>query len=118
MFGQSPHSVQSPHSAQSLQTDAKAIATLERHPDDGWVRADPWPMSPGLLRVVRGLVTVLCPPAEEGAPTNAVLLDAVTLHVRKTLSYMNHMAARGVLLVLVLLDWSPLWRLRGLWRLH
>ncbi|MCO4764049.1 MAG: hypothetical protein KC502_21240 [Myxococcales bacterium] len=91
------------------------VATLERHPRDGWVRADPWSMSPGLLAATRGVVAALCPPASCGAPTDDQTIDAVTLQLRLTLPYMSPLAARGIVLLMYLFDWSPIWRLRG-WR--
>ncbi len=111
---QAPPRQDTPRHAESQH----AVARLDRHPNDGWVRADPWPMGPNLLRAFRALVTALCPPAEEGAPTSPGLLDAVVLQIRSGLPYMHPLTARGVVLIVVLLDWSPLWRFRGLRRLH
>lgn len=97
---------------------ANAVASLERHPNDGWVRADPWPMSGVTLRALEGVVAAVCPPATDGAPTTPALLADVVAQVRQMLPYMQPLTARGVVLILWLLDLSPLWRFQGLRRLH
>lgn len=93
-----------------------ARAPLSRHPDDGWVMADPYPLGTAARRSLRALIVTLCPAAP--APNSPELLDRVELHVRHFLRYMHPLAAWGFTLCLVLLDWAPRFLFVSVKRLH
>lgn len=92
-----------------------ADGALERRPDDGWIRADPWPLGEGSRRALRSLADALIPPPP--APRPPDILDRVEAHVRFTLPYMPRLNAHGFMLLVRLVDLSPLWRLKALSRL-
>jgi hypothetical protein len=114
--------------------EAAALAArgpADRHPDDGWRLAEPWPLGRGSLRALRGLVRALIPAPDGGgggagaadaagqpAPCDAALVERVVLQIRRNLRYMSPVAGHGLVALVWLLDWSPLWRLRGLRPLH
>jgi hypothetical protein len=89
------------------------IAAAVRHPDDGWVMADLYPLPPFLRRALDGLARAICPPPP--APQLADLEERVALQVRRMLRYMNPLVAFGFCAAVILLDWSPIWRLVS-WR--
>ena len=96
-------------------------ATLARDVSENWQDATPWPMGPFSRASLRGVVAALCPSPETGAadtPALASVLTPVCLGVRLTLRYMERPLALGLHVGLVLLDWSPVWRLQGLRPLH
>lgn len=80
----------------------------QRHPDDGWQLADPFPMDGASRRALRGILRALCPPPP--APSPPDLEDRLELHVRRLLRYMPLPIALGFFLAIHLLDWSPVWR--------
>jgi len=83
-----------------------------RHPDDGFILADPRPMSRPTLRVLDALIGALLPPPP--APRPEGLEADVVRQVRVMMQYMPPLSARGFVLLMHFLNWSPLWRLRGL----
>jgi hypothetical protein len=89
---------------------------MKRHPDDGWVLADPYPMRLSTRRALRGLIRALCPPPP--GPQLPDLEERLELHVRRMLMYMVPVVALGFVLSVHLLDWSPIWRLRGASRIQ
>lgn len=89
-----------------------ATGDLARHPDDGWIFADPYPMGAGSLRVLRALIRAFLPPTP--APTEEGLELRIATHVRRMMQYMPRPTAKGFLLTMHLLNWAPLWRLRAL----
>lgn len=95
-----------------------AVASLARQPDDGWVRAEPWPMSASTQAALLGVVRAVCPPAGSGAPTDEAMLLEVVRRVRASMPYMSPLAAWGLVALFRLLDLAPLWRLRGVRRLR
>lgn len=92
------------------------VPIISRHPNDGWVLADPYPMSGPTRRALRGLIRVLCPPAP--GPTLPDLEDRIEIHVRRMLQYMVPIVALGFVLGLYLLDFAPLWRFRAASRIQ
>jgi hypothetical protein len=92
----------------TLQRDARPLA---RHPDDGWLLADPYPMSEFTRRALRGVIHAICPPPP--APYSVALVDNVELYVRRFMRYMHPLAARGLWLTFLLLDFLPLLLLKG-----
>ncbi len=89
--------------------------------DDGWRDADPWPMDPVSRAALRGVVAALCPSPETGALDTPPLADVqgqVCAAVRCTLRYLEWPMAVGLHMGLLVLDWSPLWRLHSLKPLH
>ena len=91
-----------------LQRDPRPLA---RHPDDGWLLADPYPMSETARRALRGVIHAICPPPP--APQSPELVDNVELYVRRFMRYMHPVAARGLWLTFLLLDFLPLLLLKG-----
>jgi hypothetical protein len=84
---------------------------MKRHPDDGWVLADPYPMRDSTRRALRGLIRALCAPPP--GPQLPDLEERLELHVRRMLMYMVPIVARAFVLSVHLVDWSPVWRLRA-----
>jgi hypothetical protein len=95
---------------------AEVGPSLERHPNDGFRLADPYPLGAAALRTLRALVLALCPPAP--APHSADLMNRVELGARRLLRYMHPVVARTLALGLALLDWLPLLTLTSGLRLH
>lgn len=83
-------------------------STLERHPDDGFIRADPAKIGPATRRALRALVLVFCPPPP--APQLADAEDLVERSVLGLLPYMSRLTAFGFVLAIHLLEWAPIWR--------
>lgn len=84
---------------------AQAKPSLARHPKDGWVYADPYPMSARYLQRLHLLIRLLCPGPP--APMSDALVSRIERHVRGFMMYMPALAARGLWLSFILLDWSP-----------
>jgi len=84
---------------------------LSRHPEDGWILADPLPMRPSTHRAFVALIAALIPPE----PVLPGIIEQVDETTRRLLRYMHPMTALGFCLMVHLLDWSPIWRLRA-WR--
>jgi hypothetical protein len=89
---------------------------LMRHPDDGIVCAEPYPLGGAARRALRALTRLICPPPP--APQPERLVDEVELTVRRFMSYMPPLAARALWLCLLLLDWAPLYLCQSFHRLH
>jgi hypothetical protein len=87
------------------------LVTIKRHPDDGWVLADPYPMARSTRRALRGLIRALCPPPP--GPQLPDLEDRVEIHVRRMLQYMVPIVAFGFSVAVHLVDWAPIWRGRA-----
>ncbi|MDH5490703.1 MAG: hypothetical protein OEY14_01890 [Myxococcales bacterium] len=83
---------------------------MDRHPDDGWEIAEPFPLDPRSRRALGALIDALLP---EG-PRTAGSEEEIALHVRRMMRYMPLTTALGLVASLHLLEWSPLWRLRGI----
>ncbi len=60
---------------------AKARAPLARHPDDGFVLADPYAVGSTTRRGLRALISDLIPPAP--APTAPDMVDSIELCKRR-----------------------------------
>lgn len=85
------------------------IPVLERHPDDGWALASPMKVGARMRRVLLKLADAILPPA----PRLESTLEDVTEHALTCLQYMPRSSALLFLMGMRLLNWSPLWRLRG-----
>lgn len=81
-----------------------------RHPDDGWQLAAPLALRPASRRRLVAFADAIMPPK----PREPGTLEQVVTHVQVSLRYMPRASVRLILLELLLLDCSPLWRLRGL----
>lgn len=95
---------------------AQARAPLARHPDDGFVLADPYPVGTTTRRALRALITVLIPGAP--APSTPDMVDRIELCVRRFMAYMHPLSARALVLCILLLDCAPLYLFRGFRRLY
>ena len=85
------------------------IPVLERHPDDGWSLAAPKAVSPRTRRTLVALADAIVP----DDPRTDETLETVTTHALVCLQYMPRSSAWVFLLTMHVLNWSPLWRLRG-----
>jgi len=65
---------------------------------------------------LRGVIRAACP--LESGPKIPQIVDRVELQVRTLMQYMAPLTALGLCLVFVLVDWSQVWRLKGLRPLH
>jgi hypothetical protein len=83
-----------------------------RHPADGWILADPYPMRPSSVRALHLVMNALLPP--KPAPRTKAIEAAVERQVRTFLQYMNPISAYGFVVALHLLVWAPVWRLHSL----
>jgi hypothetical protein len=88
---------------------------VERHPNDGWRLCEPLTVSPATDRALHGLVRTLLPPPP--APRTAELDAHVARHVRVMLMYMPPTMRLGFLLIVRLLELSPIWRFAAFSRL-
>jgi hypothetical protein len=84
-----------------------------RHPKDAWTLAQPYPMSRGCVRSLHGLIRAIIPPSP--APQWDTMVDDIELQTRTMLNYMHPMTARGLVVLIRLFDWAPLWRFRSIW---
>lgn len=89
---------------------------LARHPSDGWILADPFPLGAPARAAVRGLARVLCPPAP--APQLPDLEDRIERETRTLLRYMPLPVAWILRLVFRLVDQAPRLLLISRRRLH
>ena len=83
---------------------------LQRHPDDSWALAAPLKVSPRTRRVLLALADAIMPTS----PRSETTLEDVTRHALVSLQYMPRSSALLFLVGMRLLNWAPLWRLRGL----
>ncbi|HVU03594.1 MAG TPA: hypothetical protein VHE30_17665 [Polyangiaceae bacterium] len=79
---------------------------LARHPADGWQLASPRPLGPYARRVLRALVSALCPGGD--APRSPELDLRVEESARVFLSYMHPVVAALLAVGLVVLDFLAL----------
>ncbi|MCA9529894.1 MAG: hypothetical protein KC543_07140 [Myxococcales bacterium] len=84
---------------------------LGRHPNDGWQLAEPYPLGGPSQRALDAIVRAMLPPPP--APQAPDMHERVATHVRVSLQYLPRWTARGFVVLLHLLNWSPLWRLRA-----
>lgn len=84
---------------------------LSRHPQDGWILADPYPMRRSTHRAFLAIIRALIPPE----PVLPGIVEQVDDGARRLMRYMHPMIAFSFCVMVHLLDWSPLWRLRS-WR--
>jgi hypothetical protein len=87
----------------------EATGDPQRHPDDGFRLAEPYPMSERSLRVLQALADAILPPPP--APRGPAIDERVIRHVRVLLQYMPRITAFGFVLLLHLLNLAPVWRL-------
>jgi hypothetical protein len=89
-----------------VSTRPPPLTTQQRHPGDGWILADPYPVRDTTRRALRGLIRIVCPPV----PHLEDLEDRIEIHVRRMLRYMLPVVAFGFVVSVHALDWAPLWR--------
>jgi hypothetical protein len=92
---------------------------LERHTDDGWVFAEPFPMGGPSRRAFRGLIRAMCPPAP--APQLPDLEDRLEEQIRRHMRYMPRIVAYSLRYAFRLVDNLPrvfFWSRRRLHRLE
>ncbi len=83
----------------------KGIPSLERHPDDEWTIAAPFPMGGPARRAFRGLIRAVCPPAP--APQLPDLEDRIEDAVRRHMRYMPRIVAYALRYAFRLVDNLP-----------
>lgn len=91
--------------------DASALGDARRHPDDGYPLADPYPVDASTAKAIRSLMRVLLP--EGDAPRSPALDEKVYHQMLVGLMYMPAQSAKGILAVFRLLEWAPVWRMKG-----
>ncbi len=84
--------------------EARRLPLFDRHPEDGWVLARPYPMRKGVLRALRGLIAHMLPPAP--APCSDAMRARVEQQARIHMVYMPRIVAFGLCIALVFLEWS------------
>jgi hypothetical protein len=89
------------------------IPVMARHPDDGWIMADLYPLSGFTRRSLDGLVRAICPPPP--APQLENLEERARLQVQRMLRYMHPVVAFGFCLAVIALDYAPIWSFAS-WR--
>lgn len=82
----------------------------KRHPDDGWTLATPVEVGARTRRVLLSLADAILP----SEPRTETTLEDVTRHALVSLRYMPRSTATLFLFGMRLVNWSPLWRFRGL----
>ena len=92
------------------------IPVATRHPDDGWVMADPYPLGAITRSALDGLVRTMCPPPP--APQLEDLEARARTQVQRMLRYMKPIVALGFCISVVILDWAPIWRFVSLRRIQ
>lgn len=88
--------------------------SLLRHPKDTFVFAEPWPMSPAVVRMFHGVIRAM-------VPTEPVIPDMearIEGQVRRMMRYMNPFVATAFTVALRVLDWAPVWLLKKARRLQ
>ncbi len=84
---------------------------LARHPRDGWILAEPYPMRRSTHRAFLSIIKALIPPE----PVLPGIVEQVDDGARRLMRYMHPVMAFLFCVMVHVLDWSPLWRLRS-WR--
>jgi hypothetical protein len=107
-----PLSVPISQAKRRLTVAADEPGSLDRHPDDGWRLAEPIRVGRATQKVLRAMIGALLPPPP--APRTPEIEETIFCHVLVLLQYMAPATARGFLLLLHVLNWSPLWRFVGL----
>ncbi len=79
---------------------------------DRFVRARPDTLSPRSQRAFRALARAICP--VESVPSFPDAIERVEAFVLSQLPYMNPVIRRAVGPLCRLVDWSPVWRFRGI----
>ena len=82
---------------------------LQRHPDDGWTLAVPMKVGACTRRVLLRLADAIVPPS----PRTETTLEDVIEQALVCLQYMPRSTSVLFVAGMRLLNWSPLWRLRG-----
>jgi len=95
---------------------AKPSQLLARHPDDGFILANPYPLGSRTRRALFALIAAFCPPAP--APGGPDIAERVADHVRRFMAYMPPLSARALWLCILILDFSPLFLFRAASRLQ
>ncbi len=88
----------------------RATGDLARHPRDGWVFAEPFPMTRGQVRKFHGLIRAMCPTEPHVPDLEARIED----QVRRMMRYMQPFIAVGFMAALEVLDAAPLFM--GKWK--
>lgn len=83
---------------------------LQRHPNDSWTLAVPQRVSRRMQRVLLALTDAIIP----ASPRTETTVEDVTRHALVCLQYMPRSSSMMFLLGMRVLNWSPLWRFRGL----
>jgi hypothetical protein len=104
------------HVRQKRLPIAQARAPLARHPDDGFVLAEPYRIGTTTRRALRALIAVLIPPSP--APFAPDMIDRIEVCLRRFMAYMHPLSARALVLCILLLDCAPLYLFRGFRRLY
>lgn len=110
-----PPAAESSHTRLALPVESSAPA-LRRHPEDSWQLAEPYRMGKGARRALRALITAMLPPPP--APSGEEMVDRIEHSIRSWMPYMHFLAARGLWLSILILEWAPLLLLYRFGRFH
>ena len=91
--------------------DVSTPGEARKHPEDGYPIADPYPVDATTEKAIRSLMRVLLPEGE--APRGPELDQKVYDQMLIGLMYMPAQSAKGILAVFRLLEWAPVWRMKG-----
>jgi hypothetical protein len=83
---------------------------LQRHPDDGWTLAAPMKVGARTRRLLLRLADAILP----SSPRTETTLEDVTEHALVCLRYMPRSTGILFLVGMYVLNWAPLWRLKGM----
>jgi len=92
------------------------VPSLARHPADGWQLAAPLKLSKGGMRRMKGLMRVFLPSAPAPEATGELEKNVIDQSLR-LLQYMHPVIRLGFRMAMLLVDWAPIWRFKGLKRL-
>ena len=82
---------------------------LQQHPNDGWTLAAPMKVGARTRRLLLRLADAILP----SSPRTETTLEDVTEHALVCLRYMPRSTGVLFLVGMRVLNWSPLWRLKG-----
>ncbi len=89
---------------------------LDRHPKDDWQKADPYRLGSWATRALHAIVLAVVPPPPAPQPEN--LVERVADTIKSWMPFMHPMAARGLWLAMLILDFAPLFLFYRFSRLH
>ncbi len=100
-----PPTAESSHTRLALPV-VDSTPSLARHPHDSWQAAEPYPMGRSARRTLSAIIAAILPPPP--APSGEEMVNRVEHTIRSWMPYMHWLAARGLWLSVLILEWAPL----------